>query len=125
MQICSLVTHQWAALWLSVSVEAIAAGLFGIIRLATPLKLALVMGSATLVTHPFVWGLFAAGDRYLSYSTLLWGVELFVVGLEALLLSWVMRYTVAKSLGISLLTNACSLLLGLFIAHGFNCQLAW
>jgi hypothetical protein len=119
--ICTSISYQSGALLLSILLEAIAAGILGRYWLDNPIKLAVVATGATLITHPFVWLLFAVGEEYLSYGLRLVLIETAVIEVEAIAFYWVMHYSIVKSLGLSLVVNGVSLLLGRLVLYLFSC----
>lgn len=120
--ICTLVSYQSGALLTSLLAEAVIAGLVGYYWLGHPVTLAAVAIAATLITHPFVWFLFAVSEGYVNYGCRLAVIELVVVGVEAVAFHWVVHSSRSSSLLLALLTNGFSLLLGILIFHGFGCQ---
>lgn len=120
--ICTLVSQQFGALLTSFLIEALTGAIVGYYWLGSPCTLALIAIAATLITHPFVWFLFAAGEGYLNYELRLVLIELLVVGVEAVAFHWGTRYPLRRSVILSLMTNSASLLFGKLIFQVFGCQ---
>ena len=119
---CTLVSQQFGALLLSLLLEAFMAVIVGYGWWGHPYTLAMIAIAATLITHPFVWFLFAAGEEYLNYGLRLVFIELLVVGVEAVAFHWGARYPLRRSVLLSLMTNSASLLFGKLIFQVFGCE---
>jgi hypothetical protein len=120
--ICTLVGQQLGALLTSLLIEALTVVIVGYCWLGMPYTLATIAIAATLMTHPFVWLLFAMGKGDLNYELRLVLIELMVVGVEAVAFHWVTRYSLSRSVILSLMTNSASLLFGKLIFQVFRCQ---
>jgi hypothetical protein len=103
------------ALLLSIVIEASLAAIVGRYWRETPRQLAIVASGATLLTHPFVWPLFARLEGRLSYGASLVLIESIVVIVEAIAFHWAMNYSISRSMRLSLLFNGASLFLGSLI----------
>ena len=119
---CTLVSQQFGALLLSLLIEAFMAVIVGYGWWDHPYTLAMIALAATLITHPVVWFLFAAGEGYLNYGLRLVFIELLVVGVEAVAFHWGTRYPLRRSVLLSLMTNSASLLFGKLLFQVFGCE---
>jgi hypothetical protein len=106
------------ALAISMAIEGLAA--FAIVALARwPSRGALHVGLAamvaTAVTHPQMWTLAIWSYGRFPYWPAILSIEAMVVVVEATLIAWTARLTLARAGAVSLAANSASFLFGLWL----------
>lgn len=106
---------EFIALTISIAIEALAVGIWGIVRRVEWRSLMMVASASTLVTHPILWKLFHDLLPYLSFNTLSLLLEIPVVIIEG----WMYKLTIGSSwrssLALSFGANLASYTFGLLI----------
>jgi hypothetical protein len=116
---------EFITLLISIAVEVSVVGVWGKLRQLDWKLLAIVATTSTLITHPILWQVFnnllplvsfdRSPENRFSYLALL--LELPVVLVEGIVYKWVMKYSWRSSMGISLIANLTSYLLGLWLMY--------
>jgi hypothetical protein len=116
---------EFITLLISIAIEALIVGVWGRFRKLNWQILAIVATASTLITHPILWQVFnnllsslnidgSPEDRF-NYLALL--LEIPVTLVEGIVYKWVMKYSWRSSMGISLMANLSSYLMGLWLMY--------
>jgi hypothetical protein len=106
---------EFIALTISIAIEALIVGSWGIIRRLEWRSLMMVASASTLVTHPILWKLFNDLLPYLSFNTLSLLLEVPVVMIEGWMYKLAIGYSWRSSLALSFGANLGSYTFGLLI----------
>ncbi len=106
---------EFTALTISIAIEALVVGIWGIIRRLEWRSLMMVASASTLVTHPILWQLFTALLPDLSFNTLSLLLEVPVVMIEGWMYKLAIGYSWRSSFALSFGANLASYTFGLLI----------
>jgi len=105
------------ALLISMAIEGPSPSFWSRSRAAEPRPLHAGLASmvATAVTHPQMWTLAIWSYGRFPYWPAILSIEALVVVVEAALIAWMARLTLARAGAVSLVANSASFLIGLWL----------
>jgi hypothetical protein len=106
---------EFIALTISIAIEALVVGIWGVIRRREWRSLMMVASASTLVTHPILWKLFNDLLPYLSFNILSLLLEIPVAVIEGWIYKLTIGYSWRSSLALSFGANLASYTFGLLI----------